>query len=29
MCTNKKPHSKHSFPMYRWFTRFWFHCPGR
>lgn len=29
MCTNQKPHPKHSIPMYRWFQKFWFHCPGR
>jgi len=29
MCTNRKPHQPHTYPMYRWFTKFWFHCPGR
>lgn len=29
MCTNQKPHPKHSFPIYRWFSQYWFHCPGR
>lgn len=29
MCTNTKPHPKHSWQMHRWFQTFWFHCPGR
>ncbi len=29
MCTNTQPHPKHTFPIYRWFQQFWFHCPGR
>lgn len=29
MCTITQPHQRHSFPIYRWFQQFWFHCPGR
>jgi hypothetical protein len=29
MCTNRKPHPRHTIQMYRWFQKFWFHCPGR
>jgi hypothetical protein len=28
-CQNRAPHPAHAFKMYRWFTTFWFHCPGR
>lgn len=29
MCTNPKPHQPHTFKIYRWFSQYWFHCPGR
>lgn len=29
MCTNTQPHPPYSIPIYRWFSQYWFHCPGR
>lgn len=29
MCTITGPHQPHTFPIYRFFSKFWFHCPGR
>lgn len=29
MCTNRKPHQPHTIKIYRWFSQYWFHCPGR
>ena len=29
MCTNTQPHPRHTFKIYRWFSQYWFHCPGR
>lgn len=29
MCRKRGPHPAHTFKIYRWFTPFWYHCPGR